>query len=138
MAYMDQERKSRLAPAIKAALAKHGLKATIAVRHHSTLVINISAGKLDFIANYNETLKARDPIAAEAQAQRPELGAMDINPYWYQEHFSGQVLEFLKELFEAAMAGNHNRSDLQSDYHDVGWYVDVNVGKWDQPYQAAA
>jgi hypothetical protein len=31
--------------------------------------------------------------------------------------------------------GNHDRSDIQSDYFDVGWYVDVNVGAWNQPYE---
>jgi hypothetical protein len=31
-------------------------------------------------------------------------------------------------------AGNHNRSDAMTDYFDVGWYVDVNIGKWNQPY----
>jgi hypothetical protein len=33
--------------------------------------------------------------------------------------------------------GNHDRSDIQSDYFDVGWYVDVNVGAWNQPYELA-
>jgi hypothetical protein len=33
-------------------------------------------------------------------------------------------------------AGNHNNSDVQSDYFDVGWYIDVNIGKWNKPYVA--
>jgi hypothetical protein len=32
------------------------------------------------------------------------------------------------------MVGNHNRSDIMSDYHDVGWYVDINIGQWNKPY----
>ena len=34
--------------------------------------------------------------------------------------------------------GNHDRSDPQSDYFDVGWYVDVNIGKWNKPYTLVA
>jgi hypothetical protein len=30
--------------------------------------------------------------------------------------------------------GNHDNSDSQTDYFDVGWYVDVKVGKWNKPY----
>jgi hypothetical protein len=31
-------------------------------------------------------------------------------------------------------AGNWDKSDIQTDYFDVGWYIDVNVGRWDKPY----
>jgi hypothetical protein len=32
------------------------------------------------------------------------------------------------------MEGNHDNSDIQSDYFDVGWYVEVNIGKWNKAY----
>jgi len=48
MAYMSQEKKAKLAPAIKTILKKHGVKGSIAVRNHSTLVVNISKGSIDF------------------------------------------------------------------------------------------
>ena len=31
--------------------------------------------------------------------------------------------------------GNHDNSEIQYDYFDVGWYIDVNIGRWNQPYQ---
>ena len=55
MAYMSQERKANLAPAIKAVLKKYKVKATIAVRNHSTLVVNIKSGSIDFIENFIQT-----------------------------------------------------------------------------------
>jgi hypothetical protein len=58
-----------------------------------------------------------------------------VNPYWFHDHFDGKSKEFLKEVLAAMNEGNHDRSDIQTDYFDVGWYVDVNVGKWDQSYQ---
>jgi len=36
MAWMNQERKAALAPAIKAALKKYGLKGSLSVNNHST------------------------------------------------------------------------------------------------------
>ena len=131
MAYMNQYKKARLTPAIKAAMTKYGIKGTIAVRHRSTLVVNIKSGKLDFIANYNETISNRP---GGFRTGSPAEKALDVNPYWYQEHFTGQPLEFLRELFHAMNAGNHDRSDIQTDYFDVGWYNDVNIGSWDKPY----
>jgi hypothetical protein len=129
MAYMNQERKAKLSPAIKAACKKYGVKASLGVRHHSTLVINIKQSKLDFIGNYNAAQDAR-----AAGPRRYAEKTLDVNPYWYKDHFTGKVLAFLTALFEAANDGNHDNSDIQSDYFDVGWYVDVNVGRWDAPY----
>ena len=25
--------------------------------------------------------------------------------------------------------------DAMTDYYDVGWYVDVNIGTWEKPYK---
>ena len=49
MAYVSQEKKKELAPGIKAVLKKYGMKGTLAVRHHSSLVCNIKRGKLDIL-----------------------------------------------------------------------------------------
>ena len=132
MAYMSQERKAQLAPQIKAICKKHGVKATIAVRNHSTLVVNIKQGKIDFIGNYNKVVNDRDPTGARHIHKATK--SIDVNPYWYHEHFDGDALAFLQELMPATNVGNHDNSDPQTDYFDVGWYVDVNIGRWDKPY----
>jgi hypothetical protein len=43
-------------------------------------------------------------------------------------------LAFLNEVMPALNAGNWDRSDIQADYFNVGWYVNVHVGKWNKPY----
>ena len=131
MAYVSQEMKAKLAPTIKAICKKYGVKATLAVRHHSTLVLNIKSGKIDFITDYNQTVSARP---GGFRTGTPAVDHIDVNPYWYQEHFGGESYHFLKEVFTAMNAGNHDNSDIQTDYFDVGWYIDVNVGKWNKPY----
>lgn len=113
MAYMNQEKKAQIAPAVKAVLKKYGVKGTLGVRNHSTLVLNITSGPIQF-----------------SEDGKP----VDVNPYWYHEHFSGKAVKFLKEIFSAMNAGNHDKSESQYDYFDVGWYVRVNVGQWNKPY----
>jgi hypothetical protein len=138
MAYFNHERKSQKAPAIKAILKKYGVKGSLAVRHHSTFVLNIKSGSIDFIENYIKTDADKNYGNKMDQNQIDYIRnnkALDVNPYWYQEHYTGKALSFLKEVFKAMNAGNHDNSDIQSDYFDVGWYVDVNIGQWNKPYE---
>ena len=138
MAYFNQERKAERAPAIKSILKKYGVKGSLAVRHHSTFVLNIKSGPIDFIENFIETdsnvMHGRKMSQDHIDYIRKNR-SVDVNPYWYQEHFNGKALDFLKEVFSAMNDGNHDRSDSQSDYFDVGWYVDVNIGSWNKPYE---
>lgn len=137
MAYMNQEKKAKLAPAIKAVLNKYGVKGSLAVRNHSTLVLNIKSGSIDFVENYIQTdldqPHARKMATDQVDYLRKQQ-ALDVNVYWYKEHFSGKALKFLQEVIPLMNAGNHDRSDIQTDYFDVGWYVDINIGKWNKPY----
>lgn len=137
MAYMNQEKKAKIAPEIKRILKKYGVKGTLAVRNHSSLVLNVKSGSIDFIENYIST-DLDKPHAKKMDQNQVEYlrknQAIDVNPYWYHEHFSGKAKSFLKEILQAMNSGNHDRSDVQTDYFDVGWYVDVNIGKWNKPY----
>lgn len=133
MAYMSQENKASKAPAIKAILKKYGIKGSLAVSNHSTLVLNIKSGAIDFISNYNMCQDAQ----SSARPRNYAKDSLQVNPYWFKEHFGGIALAFLDEVFDAMNEGNHDRSDIQTDYFDVGWYVDVNIGKWNQPYVVA-
>jgi hypothetical protein len=131
MAYMSQEKKSKIAPTVKKILAKYGVKGSLAVQNHMTLVLNVKSGPIDFIQNYNETV-GNQPGGFRLGS--PATDSLSVNNYWYHEHFSGKAKSFLTEIMVAMNDGNHDRSDIQSDYHDVGWYVDVNIGKWNKPY----
>jgi len=131
MAYMSQEKKSKIAPTVKKILAKYGVKGSLAVSNHMTLVLNVKSGPIDFIQNYNDTV-GNQPGGFRLGS--PAVDHVDVNPYWYQDQFSGKAKNFLKEILTAMNDGNHDRSDVQSDYYDIGWYVDVNIGKWNKPY----
>lgn len=134
MAYVSQERKKALAPKIKAICKKYGVKATLAVRNHSTLVLNIKSGTIDFIGNSNAVC-GRDHYMIRIAVWLPNAsGYESVNVYHFKNHYDGKALKFLSEVYAAMMVGNHDNSDIQTDYFDVGWYVDINIGKWDAPY----
>ena len=120
MAYISQEEKKELAPGIKAVLKKYGVKGTIAVRGYSSLVVNIKSGVLDLMGDCglpDEDSFQVHPYYAEERAKDPKIGS-----------FYGELL--------AAMKGTkwYNNSDVQIDYFDIAYYVDINVGKWDTGY----
>jgi len=131
MAYVSQELKAKLAPKIKAICKKYGVKASLAVRHHSTLVLNIKSGKVDFITDYNENNH-------NSPRFEPAKDSIQVNPYWYKEHFGGESYHFLSEVIPEMNDGNWDKSDTQTDYFNVGWYIDVNIGKWNKPYTLEA
>jgi hypothetical protein len=138
MAYMNQERKAKIVAAVKPILAKYGVKATFAVRSHSTICLNIKSGKIDFIENYIETDKNKSYAKYMSDDQIAYIRKnkmIDVNPYWFQEHFSGKAKAFLTEVFKAMKSADwFDHSDVQTDYFHTAYYVDVNVGAWDKPY----
>lgn len=137
MAYMGQDRKKQIAEKLKIAMKGTGIKYTLGVHHHSTIVMRIHKGPVDFIQNHMETI-ATQPRYDMYNPNKTKSTHIDVNPYWYKEHFTGKALEILDKVLPILNEGNHNRSDAMSDYFDVGWYVSVKVGEWDKPYEVVA
>ena len=137
MAYMSPEKKAKISPKIKAILAKYKVKGSLSVRNHMTLCLNLKSGSIDFIANSNKVCSNNHYQVASGF--KPSTSGYDqVNPYHFKDHYDGKALAFMQEVFAAMNDGNHDRSDIQSDYFDVGWYVDVNIGKWDKQYTVEA
>ena len=119
MAYVSQDVKKKLAPAIKAVLKKYKVKASIAVRHHSTLVVNIKEGAVPF--------KPSDHY--------------QVNEYHYENHYADNptLVSFLDELISAMKGPDYfNNDDSMTDYYHRSHYTDINFGKWDQPYKVVS
>ena len=134
MAYMNQEKKATIAGQVKPIFKKYGVKATLAVRHHSTTVVNIQSGRLDFIGNANAVQQHRIDTGRDGRMITDQY--LDVNPYWYQEHFSGECKEFFDEVFKAIKSADwYDESDAMTDYFNTAYYFDINVGRWNKPYQ---
>lgn len=121
MAYVSRELKAKLAPKIKEICKKYGVKATLAVRNHSTLVLNIKSAKINMIE--------------DCKGEKRHISHIQVNTYWYDSNYVGKTKDFLAEVIPA-MKGDefYDNSDVQSDYFDVSHYIDINIGKWDVPF----
>lgn len=126
--------KAKLAPAIKTILKKYNVKGTLAVSNHSTLVLKIKSGALDFIGNYNAQLDVLDPCGSRNFRQAKDN--LDVNTHWYREHFTGDARQFLEEMIQAMKGPDFfDDSDSQIDYFHLSHYISIVIGQWNKPYE---
>lgn len=128
MAYMNQERKAGLVEGLKKVIPS-GWKYSVAVRHHSTIILTISEAPVDLIRVMRPSEYFNPNSATETLVNCHRLDGE------FQD--DGLICTF-RAIFDALNNGNHDRSDVQTDYFDVGWYVEVRIGRWDRPFKYAA
>lgn len=135
MAYMSQEKKAKIAANLKKVMPKDW-KYSLAVHHHSTIILTISAAPVDLIAHFNETCQkaARHSV----QEFTPAKDYIQVNEFYLNTQFSGDVLAAFEKIKDAMNTDNFDRSDIQSDYFCVGHWVNIHIGKWDKPFQFIA
>ena len=118
MAYISQEKKKELAPAIKAVAKKFGMKVTIGIDNHSSLIVRVKEGPLQF-DDYEQ-----------------------VNTYHIEKFYGTGTKQtaFLEEMVTAMKGeGWYCNDDAMTDYFDRAYYTDIHIGKWDKAYiQTAA
>lgn len=127
MAYVNQERKAKIAAALKLVIPRDW-RWSLKIRHHSTLVLTIRKAPVDLLKLLKSPVNGWDG--------RPKHS--DLNVYWLREQFldpQGKMADLFMKIKEAMNEGNHDRSDLMTDYFDVGWYTDIRIGEWDKPFE---
>lgn len=127
MAYIDQQRKGILEVEIAKVMPKNW-KYSLKIRHHSTLVLTIRKADVDLIKE-NFISQSRDG---------GKLDYISLNEHNLQGHYTGKLLKTFEDIKGAMCVGNHDRSDIQSDYFDVGWYIDINIGEYKSPFVLVA
>ena len=134
MAYMNQERKAKITKILKPILAKYKVKGSLSVRNHSTIVLTLKSGAIDFIGNSNRVC-GNDFYQVQRGFKPTTTGYDQVNPYWFQDHYDGDAKAFLTEAFKALKSADwYDESNAMIDYFNTAYYVDVNIGKWDTPY----
>ena len=134
MAYMNQDKKRVIKAALDKVTKPLGIKYSLRVRNHSAIVCTITAAPIDFMGNFKavtgdifKTLSGKDP------------DYLPVNPYWYQDHFSGKPREVIGQLIDALKAaGYYDNSNAQIDYFDTAYYYDLNIGAYDKPFKLTA
>ena len=134
MAYMNQERKAKITKMLKPILAKYKVKGSLSVRNHSTIVLTLKSGAIDFIGNSNRVC-GNDFYQVQRGFKPTTSGYEQVNPYWFQDHYDGKAKAFLTEAFKALKSADwYDESNAMIDYFNIAYYVDINIGKWDKPY----
>lgn len=136
MAHMNQERKAKIAPVIKEICKRYGVKASLSVHNHSTLVLTVKSGGIDFIGNYNKVVGDQMRNIGRLNDFHAAKDHIDVNTYWQHEHFSGKAFAFLKEAKSALLGPDYfDHSDAQTDYFHCSHYISIYIGRWDKPYR---
>jgi hypothetical protein len=136
MAYVSPELKAKLAPKIKEICKKYKVKCSIGVNHHSTLVVKIPSGPIDFIGNYNKVVGGRP---GGFRLGGPATDYMDVNYHWFYEHFDGDAKSFLDELIQAMKGDDYfDDTDTMIDHFHCSHYLSIKIGAWNKPYVLTA
>ena len=114
-AYVSKEKMKQVQTELKAAFPE--FKFSIRKENYSSVDVHILSGPI----------KLTDS----------EKGYEQVNHYYIKDHFKDnpEAAKFLEEVMEIINKGNHNRSDIMTDYFDVGFYVNLAIGQWDKPYE---
>jgi hypothetical protein len=98
-------------------------------------VLTLKSGAIDFIGNSNKVCGSDHYQVA--RGFKPETsGHSQVNPYWFQDHYDGKAKAFLTEAFKALKSADwYDESDAMTDYFNTAYYVDINIGKWNKPYE---
>lgn len=109
MAYIKTEKVAEIRSALKARFPKFKFSVRRDSGQHG-LTVSILSGPIRF----------------------SERDHCQLNHYRTGEYKNSHIL---KEIVAIAMDGNWDRSRIEEDYFDVGWYLHLEQGKWDRPYR---
>lgn len=127
MAYVSREKKGKVMSLLKGIVPKDW-KWSLKVDNGSSLVMTISEGPKELAvqpAHYEFGQWVEEKVDLYRQ----------INTYYPDKAFpEGPVNDKVVEIVKALNLDNYNNSDLHTDYHDVGHYVNLHVGRWNKPY----
>lgn len=135
MAYIDQDGKKVIAAELKKIMPK-GWKYSLSIDGHSKIILTISKAPVDLFALINTHNKAE----AEWKGFRyhETKDHIQLNPYSLSEPFKSNADIFvLFEKIKSAMksAGWYDRTDSSRDHFDTAYYIGVNLGKWNKPFE---
>jgi hypothetical protein len=124
MAWVSKEDKAKIAAALKQVVPA-GWKYSLAVSHLSTIVMTISAAPFDLIGAFKPNEYFNPETATD----------LEVSNYHYRSRLKDEcVADTFEAIFKALNTDNYNNSDVMTDYHDVGHYVELRIGRWNKPF----
>ena len=131
MAYMNQDKKKIIKANLDKVLKPLGIKYSLRVDNYMSINCTIRSGAVDFIGNFKAN--TGDQFTT---IPNKELSSIQVNPYWYSEHFTGEARDIINQVIDALKSADYyDRSDAMIDYFDTAYYMHLNVGDWNKPYE---
>lgn len=127
MPFITQEHKKRIAEILKS-VVPHDWKYGLRIHDHRTIIMTIKSAPIDLIeeAGRHCVRDGDGEYWTDFYAYRPEI---------VRRLFKDEKLgEIFGKIVEALNLDNHDNSDAQSDYFDVGHCVDLRLGYWGSPF----
>lgn len=122
MAYMNQEKKAVIKANLDKVLKPLGIKYTLRVRNHMAITCTIKSAPFNMLAD-------------RVTPSEFERDYAQVNPYWFQEHYTGRTRDVLAKVVEAIKSADYyDRSDAMVDYFDTAYYFDINIGDYNKPF----
>ena len=132
MAYMSQEQKKIIAAKLKDVVPK-GWKYSLRVCNHSTLYLTIRSAPVDILADLRDKKNIYgDPMMYNEHTEVNRHGLSSYNCPW-----SDKYREIFQKIYDVMNDGNHDNSDIMTDFFDVGYYAYIQIGTWDKPFKVA-
>lgn len=133
MAYMNQEKKKEIASLLKMIIPRTW-KYTLSVDNHSTIVLNIRSADFDLCEMiYQKELTKQHSIYGDLAPIKREY----YSPYHHRivDYFDDITVKGIFEgIVQALNLKNYDNSDAMTDYFDVGHYVRINIGQYNNPF----
>lgn len=122
MAHMTKEKKSKIAAALKAVMPKDW-KYSLRVDNHTAIIMCIQSAPIDLFAIINSDRN----FGANKHAQ--------LNYQNIEKVFNDPVVtDIMVKARDALNIDNFDNSDSMADFHHVGHYIAMHLGKWDKPF----
>ncbi len=114
MPFINQETKKIINEELKKFVPKTW-KYTLSIQDNRCLHFNLKSADINLLRE-NETYKT-------------------VNINYIEKYFSGNILEIFEKIKIALNLKNWNNSDVQTDYFDVGYCININIGAYDKPFK---
>jgi hypothetical protein len=132
---MNQDKKRIIKANLDKVLKPLGIKYSLSVQNNMAITCTITKAPIDFVSNFNNKAMKDPAFQSMPDALKPRA-YVQVNPYWYQEHFTGEAKDILGQAFEALRsAGYYDRSDAMVDYFDTAYYYHLNLGTYNKPLE---
>lgn len=119
MAFISQEKKKKIAAALKAADLPEDLKYSLRIDNHSGLVV---------------TIRQAPATVLDDCVGTTDMSYVQVNIHHIENQFAGETREWLEKIVRVIKdAGEwYDKSDSMTDYFNIAFYIDINFGAWNK------